>query len=607
MTTARPLLLSLAIAATLTGALAMPSPVSAQEAATAAVAASDKAARLDALYEQYWEELLKLNPLQATFQGDNRYNDQLPDFYSAQFRAKSHDFTTRWLQKIEAVGSEGLSGQDLLSYEIFVRDAKDSLESEKYPGWMMPVNQMGSIASYAIMLGSGTGAQPFKTVEDYDNWLARANRMPVLFDTAIDNMRQGMEAGVVQPRALMEKVVPQLDALIKDKAEDTLLWGPIKSMPGDFSDADKKRLTAAYREMIEGQALPAFRKLRTFIADEYLPATRESVGLDKLPNGEDWYAFNAHQSTTTDMTPAEIHQLGLDEVARIHGEIRKVMAEAGFDGTLQEFFEFMKTDPQFSFESEDALLTYYRSLEDRINKRIPEQFSLVPKAPFEIRPVEPYRAKSAAGGSYMTPSEDGSRPGIFYVNTYDLPTRKTWDAEDLFLHEAIPGHHFQLALQQELTGLPKFRRFGGETAFIEGWGLYAESLGKSLGVYETPYDYFGYLQNELWRAIRLVTDTGLHSKDWTREQVIKYMLDNSAESKTQATAEAERYIAWPGQALAYKIGELKIQSLRTKAEKALGPEFDVREFHAEVLKDGAVPLQILEGKTDRWIAEKQKG
>ncbi|HEY9541237.1 MAG TPA: DUF885 family protein [Luteimonas sp.] len=607
MTTARPLLLSLAIAATLTGALAMPSPVSAQEAATAAVAASDKAARLDALYEQYWEELLKLNPLQATFQGDNRYNDQLPDFYSAQFRAKSHDFTTRWLQKIEAVGSEGLSGQDLLSYEIFVRDAKDSLESEKYPGWMMPVNQMGSIASYAIMLGSGTGAQPFKTVEDYDNWLARANRMPVLFDTAIDNMRQGMEAGVVQPRALMEKVVPQLDALIKDKAEDTLLWGPIKSMPGDFSDADKKRLTAAYREMIEGQALPAFRKLRTFIADEYLPATRESVGLDKLPNGEDWYAFNAHQSTTTDMTPAEIHQLGLDEVARIHGEIRKVMAEAGFDGTLQEFFGFMKTDPQFSFESEDALLTYYRSLEDRINKRIPEQFSLVPKAPFEIRPVEPYRAKSAAGGSYMTPSEDGSRPGIFYVNTYDLPTRKTWDAEDLFLHEAIPGHHFQLALQQELTGLPKFRRFGGETAFIEGWGLYAESLGKSLGVYETPYDYFGYLQNELWRAIRLVTDTGLHSKDWTREQVIKYMLDNSAESKTQATAEAERYIAWPGQALAYKIGELKIQSLRTKAEKALGPEFDVREFHAEVLKDGAVPLQILEGKIDRWIAEKQKG
>jgi uncharacterized protein (DUF885 family) len=600
--TARPLLLSLAIAATITGALALPSAAFAQEAAAAAAPASDKAAKLNALYDEYWEALLKLNPLQATFQGDSRYTDQLPDFYSADFRAKSHDFTENWLKRIEAVGSDGLSGQDLLSYEIFVRDAADSLESEKYPDWMMPVNQMGSIASYAIMLGSGTGAQPFKTVKDYDNWLARGNRLPVLFDSAIGNMRQGMAAGVVQPRALMEKVVPQLDALIKDKPEDTLLWGPITSMPADFSDADRKRLTAQYREMIGERIIPAFRKLRAFIADDYLPATRDSVGLDKLPDGAAWYAFNAHQSTTTDMTPAQIHQLGLDEVARIHGEIRKVMVEAGFKGSLQEFFEFMKTDPQFSFKSEDALLAYYRSLEDRINQRVPQQFSLLPKAPFEIRPVEPFRAKSAAGGSYMSPSEDGTRPGVFYVNTYDLPTRKTWDAEDLFLHEAIPGHHFQLALQQELTGLPKFRRFGGQTAFIEGWGLYAESLGKSLGVYETPYDYFGYLQNELWRAIRLVTDTGLHSKGWTREQVIRYMLDNSAESETQATAEAERYIAWPGQALAYKIGELKIQSLRRKAEQALGPKFDVREFHAEVLKDGAVPLEILEAKIDRWIA-----
>ena len=605
--TARPLLLSLAIAATLAGTLALPAPAFAQDAAVASAPSTDKAARLDALYEQYWEELLELNPLQATFQGDNRYNDRLPDFYSAEFRAKSHAFARRWLDTVEAIGSDGLDVQAMLSYEIFVRDLKDELESEKYPSWMLPVNQMGSIASYAIMLGSGTGAQPFKTVEDYDNWLARGNRLPVLFDSAIANMRQGIAAGVVQPRALMEKVVPQLDQLIKDKPEDTLLWGPIKSMPDDFSDADKARLAAAYREMIGERIVPSFRKLRDFIADEYLPATRDSVGLDKLPDGEAWYAFNAHQSTTTDMTPAEIHQLGLDEVARIHGEMRKVMADVGFKGSLQEFFAFMKTDPQFSFESEDALLAYYRSLEDRINKRIPEQFSLVPKALFEIRPVEPFRAKSAAGGSYMSPSEDGSRPGIFYVNTYDLPTRKTWDAEDLYLHEAIPGHHFQLALQQELTDLPKFRRFGGETAFIEGWGLYAESLGKSLGVYETPYDYFGYLQNELWRAIRLVTDTGLHSKDWTREQVIAYMLENSAESETQATAEAERYIAWPGQALAYKIGALKIQSLRAKAEKALGPEFDVREFHAEVLKDGAVPLQVLEGKIDRWIAEKQKG
>jgi uncharacterized protein (DUF885 family) len=566
---------------------------------------SDKAARLDKLYADYWEALLKLNPVQATFQGDNRYNDQLPDFGTAQFRAQSRKFTQDWLQRVEAIGADGLQGQALLSYQIFVRDANNSLEADQYPTWMQPINQMGGMPSFAVQLGSGSGAQPFKTVKDYDNWLARGNRLPALFDTSIANMREGMKAGVVQPRPLMEKVIPQLDALIKDRPEDTLFWGPVRTMPADFSDADKQRLTAAYRDMIGQRVMPAYKKLRAFIADEYLPATRTTVSLDKLPNGAAWYAFNVRNSTSTDMSPAQIHQLGLDEVARIHGEIGKVMRQVGFKGDLQAFFKFMRTQKRFEYKTEGALLEHYRSLEDKINEKIPEQFSLTPKAPFEIRPVEPYRAKSAAGGSYMSPSEDGKRAGIFYVNTYDLPTRKTWDAEDLYLHEAIPGHHFQLALQQELTDLPKFRRFGGETAFIEGWGLYAESLGKDLGVYTDPYDYFGYLQNELWRAIRLVTDTGLHSKGWTREQVIKYMLDNSAESETQATAEAERYIAWPAQALAYKIGELKIQEVRAKAERELGPKFDVREFHAEVLKDGSVPLDVLAEKIDRWIAAKK--
>ncbi len=607
--TARPLLLSLAIAAITAGvglvsvpAFAQTAPAAAPAAAGAAIGDAAKARTLDALYEQYWEALLKLNPLQATYQGDTRYNDQLPDMYSAEFREQARAFNAEWLKKVEAVGEAGLTGQALLSYQIFVRDAKNSIEGDKYPDWMMPVNQMRSLPAMAAQLGSGTGAQPFKTVKDYDNWLARGNRLPVLIDSAIVDMREGIKAGVVQPRALIEKVVPQLDTLIKDKPEDTLLWGPITTMPASFSAADKARITTEYRAMIGERVLPAYRTLRAFIANEYLPKTRASVGLDKLPDGQAWYAYNARQRTTTDMTPAAIHQLGLDEVARIHGEIRKVMAEVKFKGSLQEFFEFMKTDPRFSFKDEPTLLASYRALEAKINARVPEQFSLVPKAPFEIRPVEAFRAKSAAGGEYQSPSEDGSRAGVFYVNTYDLPTRKTWDAEDLYLHEAIPGHHFQLALQQELTDLPKFRRFGGETAFIEGWGLYAESLGKSLGVYETPYDYFGYLQNELWRAIRLVTDTGLHSKGWTREQVIKYMLDNSAESETQATAEAERYIAWPGQALAYKIGELKIKAVRAKAEKALGPKFDIRAFHAEVLKDGSVPLDVLEAKIDRWIA-----
>ena len=601
---ARSTLLCAALAAAL-ASFATPA-LRAADAPTATAPAADKAAQLDKFYADYWEALLKLNPLQATFQGDNRYNDQMPDFYSAEFRKQSHDFTREWLDKAQAIGSDGLQGQDLISYEIFVRDAKESLEGEQYPDWMLPVDQMGSIATFAAQLGNGTGAQPFKTVKDYDNWLARGNRIPVLVDSIIADMQAGIAAGVVQPKALMVKVVPQYDAIIKDKPEDSLFWGPIANMPKDFSAADKARLTDAYRAMIGDRMMPAFRKLRAFIANDYLPKTRDSVGLNQLPNGDAWYAYKVRATTTTDLTPTQIHQIGLDEVARIHGEMRKVMQQVGFKGSLQDFFEHMRTDKQFEFKSEDALLAYYRGLEAKVMKGVPSQFSLLPKAGFEIRPVEAFRAKSAAGGEYQSPSEDGSRPGIFYVNTYDLPARKTWDAEDLFLHEAIPGHHFQLALQQELTGVPAFRRFGGNTAYIEGWGLYAESLGKDLGVYETPYDYFGYLQNELWRAIRLVTDTGLHSKGWTREQVIKYMLDNSAASETDATAEAERYIAWPSQATAYKIGELKIQELKKKAQAQLGDKFDPREFHAEILKDGALPLSVLEDKVDRWLASKQQ-
>ncbi|MEO6065876.1 MAG: DUF885 family protein [Lysobacterales bacterium] len=566
---------------------------------------SAKAARLTALYERYWEENLVRNPLAATFQGDPRYNDQLPNFLSKDYRDETHQFNTRWLETVRAVGSEGLGGQDLLSYQIFVRDMQQSLESEAFPGWMQPVNQFGNLTTLAAQLGSGTGAQPFKTVKDYDNWLARGKRLPVLLDQAIANMREGVAAGVVQPRPLMVKVIPQLDDLVKPGAEDTLFWMPIANMPAAFSAADKARLTTSYRDMIDSQLLPSLRRLRDYIANEYLPETRTTAGLDALPNGQAWYAFNVRNSTTTDMTPAAIHQLGLDEVARIHGEIRGVMKEVGFKGSLEDFFKFMQTDPRFSFKDEPALLAHYRGLEAKINQKIPEQFSLIPKSGFEIRPVEAFRAKSAAGGEYQTPSEDGTRPGIFYVNTFDLPTRKTWDAEDLYLHEAIPGHHFQLALQQELAGVPAFRRFGGETAFAEGWGLYSESLGRDLGIYTDPYSYFGYLQNELWRAIRLVVDTGLHSKHWTREQVIKYMLDNSAESETQSTAEAERYMAIPGQALAYKIGELKIKQLRARAERELGTRFDIREFHAEVLRDGSVPLDVLEGKIDRYIAAKR--
>ena len=607
-TTLMPAALALAVTLGLGGAatLATPTPaLAAGQAASANDAA--KAAKLNALYAEYWEEVLRLNPIQATFQGDPRYNDQLPNFLTAESRAEQRAFTERWLKRIEAIGPAGLSGQDLISYEIFVKNSKDELEGDKFPGWMMPINQFGNIAGFVAQLGSGTNAQPFVTVQDYDNWRKRAANVPAIFDTAILNMREGMRAGVVQPKVLMQKVLPQFDALIKDNPEETLFWGPIRKLPDSFSAADKARITAEYRTMIQDELMPAYRELRAFIANEYLPACRDSAGMGGLPNGQAWYAFNAYNSTSTRLTPAEIHQIGLDEVARIHGEMRKVMAQVGFKGTLQEFFTYLNTDPKFNFASEDALLEYYRAIEKKVEPGLNRLFNLKPKAPFEIRPVEPFRAASAAGGQYMPPSEDGTRPGIFYVNTYDLPSRKTWDSEDLFLHEAKPGHHFQLALQQELTGLPAFRRFGGETAFAEGWGLYAETIGRELGVLDDPYMYFGALQNELWRAIRLVVDTGFHSKGWTREQVIKYMLENSATSQTDAVSEAERYMAIPGQALAYKIGQLKITELRARAERELGSRFDIRAFHDEVLRDGAVPLPVLEAKIDRWIAARKRG
>ncbi len=562
----------------------------------------DPAVAMQQLFTDYWEESLVLNPVVATYVGDSRYNDRLPNFLSAAERAKVTTFNQKWRARIAAIDTTSLAEQDRNSTQILLRELDMSLEGDRFPGYLQPINQFYSLPNQMAQLGSGTSAQPFKTVQDYDNWAKRAALIPPLFAQAIANMREGVKAGVVQPRVLMEKVLPQMDALIVADPAKTLFYKPIANLPADFSAADKARLSAEYTTLIRDTLLPAYRGLRAYIHDEYLPKTRSTVGLYALPDGKAWYDYQARSATTTDLAPAAIHQIGLDEVTRIHGEMRKIMARLKFKGDLQAFFKFLDTDKRFEFKDEPALLAFFEALRAKVEPGAARLFSLQPKAGFEIRPVETFRNKSAAGGSYQGPSEDGTRPGIFYVNTYDLPSRRTWDAEDLYLHEAVPGHHFQIALQQELTDLPKFRRFGGETAFQEGWGLYAESLGKELGVYQDPYDHFGYLQNELWRAIRLVVDTGLHEKGWSRKQVIDYMLANSAQSETQAISEAERYMAIPGQALAYKIGELKIKALRARAEKELGAKFDIREFHRQVLKDGAVPLAVLETKIDRWIA-----
>lgn len=566
--------------------------------------------RLQSLYAEYWEGAMELDPLRATFIGDYRYNDRLPNTLSPEYRERGRAFAQQWLDRAKALGEgaalEGpaLEGQDLLSYQIFVENLQSELEGYRFPEHLMPLNQFRNLAGQFAMLGSGTGAQPFKTVEDYDDWLARAAKIPALFEQMIANMRQGADQGLTPPRILLEKALPQIEALIAGDPGQTLFWQPVTKFPEGFSDEDKARLTAAYRALIADTLMPAYRALQDFVRDEYLPACRtDSYGLSALPDGAAWYAYLVRQSTTTDLSPAQIHQIGLEEVARIQDEMRKVQAELGIEGDLDALFAHMKSAPTSYFDSEDAMLDGYRAFRAEVEPRLPQLFDLRPKADFEIRPVEAFRAASASGGSYQGPSMDGSRPGIFYLNTYDLKARPRYALESLFLHEAEPGHHFQIALQRELTNLPAFRRFGGETAFAEGWGLYSESLGKELGVYTDPAMYFGALSAELWRAIRLVVDTGIHDLGWSRQQVLDYMYANSPAEPTQAISEAERFMAIPGQALAYKIGQLKIRELRERAEAELGERFDVRAFHTEVIKDGSVPLNVLDGKVERWIAQ----
>ncbi len=561
----------------------------------------DNAALLDELFEAYFEEILELNPLYATFIGDNRYNDRLANSLSPEYREKSRALERKYLGALLAIDNGDFGGQDLLSYEIFRLDRETSIAGERFPGELLPLNQSFSLASFFAVMGSGQSVQPFATVSDYENFLSRADDFIEYLDQAIINMRIGMERGVVQPRVVMEKVMPQLRAHIVDDAATSIFYEPVSNMPGEFSAEDRARLTTAYTDMIENRLVPAYLRVADFIEQEYLPATRTTVGWDALPDGKAWYAFKVENSTTTKMSPDEIHELGLAEVARIRGEMEEVARQVGFDGTLAEFFEFLKTDPQFFFESSEEVLAAYEAARGRINERLPSMFSVFPKADYEIRQIEEFRARSSAGAMYQSPSPDGSRLGIFYVNTFNLKAQPTYGVETLSIHEAAPGHHFQISIQQEVTGLPRFRRFGDYTAFSEGWALYAESIGKELGVFSDPYQYYGRLNDEQLRAMRLVVDTGLHSKGWSREQVIQYMLDNSSLAETDIISEAERYIATPGQALAYKVGQINLTRMRAEAEQALGEDFDIKAWHAQILTDGALPMAVLDAKNRRWI------
>jgi uncharacterized protein (DUF885 family) len=584
-----------ALTCTVLAATAMPAGAQSAKPDTA----SDQ---LHQVFERFFEDSLRMNPLLATFIGDHRYDDQLPNYIGPDHRAQARTMNERYLAEVQLIDANKLVPADRISYEIFVRERLRARAAEQFPDYLLPLNQAGSLLTLMPALGSGTNAQPFGTVEDYEQWLKRLDGLVVWMDQAIVNMTEGVKLGVVQPRPVMEKVLPQIEAMIVERPEDSPFYAPLRAFPENIDADQRARLTAAYTAAIRDKLVPAYRRLRDFVRDQYLPNTRSMVAWSALPNGPAWYAFYAQEHTTTTMTADEIHQLGLSEVARILGEMDKVKEVVGFKGDREAFFTFLETDPQFYFTKGEDLLQGYRELKLRIDAALPTLFSVFPKADYEVREVEPFRAQSAAGASYQNPSADGTRPGIFYVNTYNLKAQPKFGMETLSLHEASPGHHFQVTIQMELEDLPRFRRFGGDyTAFVEGWALYAEYLGKELGLFTDPYQWFGRLNDEQLRAMRLVVDTGLHAKGWSREQAIQYMLDNSTLAETDVVSEVERYIAWPGQALGYKVGDLRIQGLRKRAEAALGPKFDVRDFHREVLSDGAVPMDVLEAKVDRWI------
>jgi uncharacterized protein (DUF885 family) len=580
-------------------------PPPAGGAATQASAAQGQATaqRLDQLFEEYWEAWLELNPVTATFIGDPRYNDRYTVTIGPEYRQSVRALFERNIAAAEAVDPAALDEQRRLSRDLFLRDLRHELEGQRFPQHLLPLNQFYSAPNGFAMLGSGTSAQPFATVRDYGNFLQRVDGFSAWVEQAIANMREGIKAGIVQPAILMERTIPQLEAQIVATPDESSFYLPIANFPDTVPEAERERLREAYEAAISERIVPAYARLRDFIRDEYLPACRDTVGLDALPDGAAWYAHLVRNHTTTDLDPHQIHQIGLDEVARIHAEMEKVMAEVGFEGELADFFDYLNTEPEFYFSSREEMIEAHEALRLKADAAAPMLFERTPKAGYEIRAVEAFRERSAAKGSYQRPSADGSRPGIFYVNTYNADTRPKWDTEALFLHEAVPGHHFQRAFNLELGELPAFRRHGGVTAFAEGWGLYAESLevGQAMGFYEDPYQRFGELNAELWRAIRLVVDTGLHAKGWTREQVLEFMYANSASLPTRAESEAERFMAIPGQALAYKIGQLKISELRARAEGELGQRFDIREFHAQVLGQGDLPLDVLETRIDAWI------
>ena len=561
----------------------------------------DAKKELSTLVDNYYEEQLKLNPVSATANGDNRYNDQLTITFTDSHLAKVKTLLEKTQASLSDIDREDLDANDQITYDMLKRDVELGLEGLTYPDNLMPLNQFYGFHLTFAQLGSGSVMQPFATKKDYENWEKRMHIGAAYMDSSIVYFKRGIAANVVLPKALTEKIIPQLTSFEVQDIKQSTFYGPLNHFPKDFTEADKAKFTKEYTQIIQSEIIPAYTRLAQFLQTEYLPKSRSTSGISAIPNGAAYYQYLIKVLTTTDKPADEIYQTGLAEVKRIRTEMEKTKQAVGFQGDLKAFFEHMRSDKKFMpYHTPAEVLAAFETIHKKMDPALKTMFGRVPKTPFEIRQTEAFRAASASA-EYFQGSEDGTRPGIFYVPILDASKFNTTSGmESLFLHEAIPGHHYQVSLQQENSQLPKFRRFGGNSAYAEGWALYTESLGKELGLYTDPYQYMGALGDEIHRAIRLVVDSGMHSKNMTREEAIKYMMDNEPISEQGATAEIERYMAIPAQALSYKIGALKIREIRERLSKELGPKFKLSDFHDEILKDGNMPLDVMENKMNRW-------
>ncbi len=563
---------------------------------------NEKSLEIAQVFENYYQESLKLYPLQATSQGDLRYNDFLPNDLSDEFRKKEKEFYTFYKSQLNNFPDHTLNENDLLSKKVLLWECDLSLKRLTFNEQYTPINQMWTLQLTIGQYAAGLSAQPFKTVKDYNNWLKRIDDYLIWLETAEERMRQGIKNEIVLPKSLIKKVIPQLKTILNPDLNQNLFFSPARQFPESFSDKDKSILTEKYTEMVLNKIIPAYKKLSDFMSDQYLDAGRSSSGISAFEDGSDYYNYSIKLYTTTELTADEIHNIGLKEVAKISSEMEKIKTKVGFNGDLKSFFNHVRElDELIPFNEPQEVIDNFNKIHKKMTPQINKLFGLQPKTPFEVRRTESFREASASA-EYNPGSLDGTRPGIFYVPIPNIKEYNYFSDEDLFLHEAIPGHHYQISLQQENTSLPSFRKSLWYSSYGEGWALYSESLGEELGLYDDPYQYFGMLSAEMHRAIRLVVDTGLHTKGWSREKAIQYSLDNEAESEAGITSEIERYMANPGQALSYKIGQLKIRELRSNAEQKLGDKFDIKMFHEKVLESGCIPLQLLEEKINKWVS-----